>query len=384
MIRKANRINEIKEYYFSKKLKEIDELKKRGFSVINLGIGNPDLPPPGETVKKLVESCEKDYNHGYQEYRGIRQLRSAFSQWYRQYYNVNLDPEKEILTLMGSKEGIFYISMAFLNPEDKVLVPDPGYPAYKSVTTLVGAKPISYDLTEDKHWFPDFDTLESTDLSKVKIMWVNYPHMPTGARGTRELFFRLIEFGKKHRILICNDNPYSFILNDDPLSIFEVEGSKEVALELNSLSKAYNMAGWRMGMVAGKTDFIQDILKITSNIQSGMFLPIQFAAVEALKNPPSWFKKLNSIYLKRKQLVWKLLNKLDCMYDKDQAGIFIWAKVPGNMNSIEFSDYLLNEFKLFITPGAIFGANGEKYIRISLCSNEQKINESIDRVSKWK
>lgn len=384
MIQKADRINEIKEYYFSKKLKEIDELKKRGFSVINLGIGNPDLPPPGETVKKLIESSGKDNTHGYQGYRGIHQLRSAFSQWYRQYYNVNLDPEKEILPLMGSKEGIFYISMAFLNPEDKVLVPDPGYPAYKSVTTLVGAKPLSYDLAEDNHWFPDFDTLERTDLSKVKIMWVNYPHMPTGARGTRELFFRLIEFGKKHRILICNDNPYSFILNDDPLSIFEVEGSKEVALELNSLSKAYNMAGWRMGMVAGKTDFIQDILKITSNIQSGMFLPIQFAAIEALKNPPSWFKKLNSIYLKRKQLVWKLLNKLDCMYDKDQAGMFIWAKVPGNMNSIEFSDYLLNEYKLFITPGAIFGANGEKYIRISLCSNEQKINESIDRVSKWK
>ncbi len=375
MIQKADRINEIKEYYFPKKLKEIDELNKRGFSVINLGIGNPDMPPPGETVKKLIESSGKDNTHGYQEYRGIHQLRSAFSQWYRQYYNVNLDPEKEILPLMGSKEGIFYISMAFLNPGDKVLVPDPGYPAYRSVTTLVGAKPLSYDLAEDNHWFPDFDTLERTDLSKVKIMWVNYPHMPTGARGTRELFFRLIEFGKKHRILICNDNPYSFILNDAPLSIFEVEGSKEVALELNSLSKAYNMAGWRMGMVAGKTDFIQDILKITSNIQSGMFLPIQFAAVEALKNPPSWFKKLNSIYLKRKQLVWKLLNKLDCMYDKDQAGMFIWAKVPGNMNSIEFSDYLLNEYKLFITPGAIFGANGEKYIRISLCSNEVNGNE---------
>jgi len=311
---KANRINRVKEYYFSAKLKEIEELNRSGRSVINLGIGSPDLPPSDSVIRKLFESSMIPGNHGYQSYRGIVSLREAFAKWYRTFYGVDLDPLKEILPLMGSKEGIFYISMAYLNKGDEVLVPDPGYPTYKEVSELVGAKVFSYDLTKENNWYPDLDSLEKMDLSSVKIMWVNYPHMPTGTKATRSLFKELVDFGVRNEILICNDNPYSFILCNDPLSLFEPEGPNDTVLELNSLSKSHNMAGWRIGMVAGNEEFINHINKVTSNIQSGMFLPLQHAAIEALESPRSWYEDLNKAYFRRRKLIWELLDLLKCTY----------------------------------------------------------------------
>ena len=377
----ASRLEAVQEYYFSKKLREIDELNKVGSRVINLGIGSPDLPPPEQTLNRTSESLHQDSNHGYQSYRGIPLLRKSIASWYNRFYGVDIDPEREILPLMGSKEGIFHISMAFLNPGDTVLVPDPGYPTYSSVTRLVGGNVKTYLLKEENKWLPDFEELERNDLTKVKIMWVNYPHMPTGTRPTKELFKELVEFGRRNNILICNDNPYSFILNDEPLSIFSVDNARNVALELNSLSKSYNMPGWRIGMLIGSQSYISSVLKVISNIQSGMFLPLQEGAVEALSSPQSWFDKLNSIYDQRRTYAWEIFDELNCHYSKDQSGLFIWGRIPENENdSIVFSDTILNKSRVFITPGLIFGSQGKKYLRISLCSNKEIFREALKRI----
>ncbi len=381
MIEPANRISEVKEYYFSKKLREIDEMRQQGIDVINLGIGNPDRSPSDVVLDELKTSSENKNNHGYQSYIGIPELRNAFSSWYQKYFKVEFNPANEILPLIGSKEGIMHISMAFLNKGDKVLVPNPGYPTYASVSKLVEAEIINYDLKEELNWQPDFDELEKQDLSKVKLMWVNYPNMPTGANATLELFEKLVAFGKKHNILICNDNPYSFILNDNPLSIFRVEGAKDIAIELNSLSKSHNMAGWRIGMVTSNPTFIQYILRVKSNMDSGMFKPLQLAAAKALSLEKEWYDEVNKEYFERRELVWEIMDILNCNYDKSQSGMFIWAKIPDSVNSaIDLSDEVLNDAHVFITPGTIFGTQGDKYIRISLCAKQDVLKESIKRI----
>ncbi|MBN2518888.1 MAG: aminotransferase class I/II-fold pyridoxal phosphate-dependent enzyme [Bacteroidales bacterium] len=381
IIEQAKRLNIVSEYYFSKKLAEIRKMISEGKPVINLGIGSPDMPPSHNTVNALKKSADNPKNHGYQSYTGIPGLRKSFAGWYKEYYSVNLNPDDEILPLIGSKEGILYISLAFLNPGDEVLIPNPGYPTYSSVSNLVGAKIRYYDLKEENNWEPDFKNLEKEDLSKVKIMWVNYPHMPTGKNGTKELFEKIIRFSKKHKILICNDNPYSFILNDKPMSILSVEGAKDVAVELNSLSKSHNMPGWRIGVLCGQNDYIQTVLKVNSNVHSGMFLPMQEAAIEALQNPPSWYKKINNEYKKRRELVYQIFDQIECSYDKNQAGLFIWAKIPSKYESAEvLSEKILQKANIFITPGFIFGANGKNYLRIALCSDFETLKEVIKRL----
>lgn len=383
MIQAANRTEMVKEYYFSKKLQEIDQMNRAGQQIINLGIGNPDLLPPESVINAMNTANLLPGNNGYQSYKGIPELRNAFAKWYHNFYQVALNPENEILPLMGSKEGIMHISMAFLNPGDKVLIPNPGYPTYRSVSQIVGAELVEYDLKPENYWFPDFEAMEQQDLSEVKIMWVNYPNMPTGQPATHELFKRLIEFGKKHRILIVNDNPYSFILNDDPLSIFSVDGAKDVALELNSLSKSHNMAGFRVGMVAGKAEFIAHVLKIKSNMDSGMYKPLQLAAVEALESSEDWYQSINKEYKKRRTLVYQMYDNLGLSYSKDQKGMFVWARIPESFkNAYEFSDLFLHQAQVFITPGTIFGSNGKRYVRVSLCSSIEKLEESIRRINK--
>jgi aspartate/methionine/tyrosine aminotransferase len=382
-IKTASRLENIQEYYFSRKLKEIEKMNREGADVLNLGIGNPDLPPSDQTLETTEFALRDQNGHGYQSYRGISELREAFASWYEQYYNVTIDPETEILPLMGSKEGIFHISMAFLDPGDEVLVPDPGYPTYTSVTKLVGGVTRPYELNEENNWFPDFDALAKGDLSKVKIMWVNYPHMPTGTRPTPQLFRDLVDFGRRNDILICHDNPYSFILNDHPSSIMEVENAKDVVLELNSLSKSHNMAGWRVGMLTGNSVYISSVMKVLSNIQSGMFLAIQKGAVHALSNPPDWYEQINDVYKSRRETAWQILDMLGCSYKKDQSGLFIWARLPGKQShSIEFVDELLNKTHVFITPGAIFGNQGKPYIRISLCSKIDLLEKAKNRIKK--
>ena len=382
MIKAASRTKSISEYYFSGKLKEIEEMNKLELNVINLGIGSPDLSPSPETIQKLIDSSSSPVNHSYQSYRGISELRKSLSVWYLKFFGVQLNSDKEILPLMGSKEGIFYLTMAYLEPGDEVLVPDPGYPTYRSVSVLLGGKVIAYNLRKENGWYPDLNELENGDLSKVKIMWVNYPHMPTGATPSKDLFRKLVDFGHRHKILICHDNPYSFILNKTPLSILEIDGGKEVACELNSLSKSHNMAGWRIGMLAGSEDLIRNVLKVTSNIQSGMFLPLQHAAQQALSNNSEWFDKLNSEYVKRREVVWQLLDLLETEYDRDQSGIFVWAKLKSTSDDYKFTDRILKEANVFITPGSIFGANGEGYIRVSLCAPVHKFKESIERIKR--
>ena len=385
MIKPADRISEVKEYYFSVKLKEIDQMRRSGINVLNLGIGNPDMPPADEVIEELTSEAKKENNHGYQSYIGIPELREAFAGWYDRYFGVTLDPGSEILPLMGSKEGIMHISMAFLNPGDGVLVPNPGYPTYSSVSKLVGANIITYDLKEDNNWLPDPDELQKLDLSKVKLMWINYPNMPTGANADKDFFERIIEFGRRNDILICNDNPYSFILNDDTKSILQVEGAKETALELNSLSKSHNMAGWRIGMVAASKEIISYILRVKSNMDSGMFKPLQLAASKALSLDDDWYKQVNDEYLKRRVLVWEIMDVLGCKYDEEQTGMFVWAKIPEKYkSSAELSDEVLSKAHVFITPGFIFGSNGEKYIRISLCSNKEMLKEALNRIRKMR
>ncbi|WP_100609958.1 pyridoxal phosphate-dependent aminotransferase [Confluentibacter lentus] len=380
MIEAANRLNTVEEYYFSKKLREVGMLIASGKPVINLGIGSPDMAPPQKVVDALIEGLQDAKAHQYQSYQGLPALREGMAKFYKDHFNVSLSPTTEILPLMGSKEGIMHISMAFLNEGDGVLIPNPGYPTYQSVTNLVGAKTFLYDLDEANHWFPDFKAIEKQDLSKVKLMWVNYPHMPTGAGATDKLFKDLIAFAKKHNILIINDNPYSFVLNDSPKSIMNIAGAKEVCLELNSLSKTFNMAGWRVGMVVGDSNYISHILKVKSNMDSGMFYGIQKGAIEALKCSSMWFVTLNSVYRKRRELVWKLAKALNCTYDEQATGLFVWAKLPSNVKSEEFIDSVLKNNYIFITPGTIFGTKGEGYIRFSLCASEEELEEAIKRV----
>ena len=380
MIKAANRLQTVEEYYFSKKLREVNLLIANGKPIINLGIGSPDLQPPKKVLSAISASLENPIAHKYQGYQGLPELRRAISRFYKTHFSVNLSPNTEVLPLMGSKEGIMHISMAYLNEGDEVLIPNPGYPTYQAVTKLVGAKGILYDLDADNNWMPDFNTLELQDLSKVKLMWVNYPHMPTGARPSKHVFKELVAFGKRHNILIVNDNPYSFILNDNPTSILSVEGAKAVCLELNSLSKTFNMAGWRVGMVMGASEHISNILKVKSNMDSGMFYGIQRGAIEALKCSSMWFATLNNVYKERRDLVWKLADALNCTYDKEASGLFVWAKLPAYLKSEEFIDLVLKENHLFITPGTIFGTKGEGYIRFSLCASTEVLEEAIARV----
>ena len=379
MLPTANRLNNVKEYYFSIKLREVRHLMDQGKPIINLGIGSPDLDPPEEVVTALKSADV----HGYQSYQGIPELRKSIAEFYHKYYQVSLDYRNEILPLMGSKEGILHISMAFLNQGDQALIPDPGYPTYAAVTKLVEAEPVSYPLAEDKNWWPDLKEIEKKDLSKVKIMWVNYPHMPTGSNASNSLFEELIAFGKKHQILIVNDNPYSFILNNEPKSILAVPGAKNVAIELNSLSKTFNMAGWRVGMVVGKSTLIESVLKVKSNMDSGMFYGIQQGAVKALNLSGDWFTQMNKVYEKRRKAVWEICDKINCTYDKNSTGLFVWAKIPAGKTASEMTDEILYEYDVFITPGTVFGDQGEGYIRFSLCVDVEKILQVSNRLSKY-
>jgi aspartate/methionine/tyrosine aminotransferase len=381
MIQKADRLSDVQEYYFSKKLREVAALKSEGKPVINIAIGSPDLHPSASVIKAIQSAVELPNAHQYQSYQGTPELREGIRDFYKNNYQVELNAANEILPLMGSKEGIMHISMAFLNKGDKVLIPNPGYPTYASVTKLVEAEPVFYNLTEANNWLPNFSELEQEDLANVKIMWINYPHMPTGAQASKADFEKLIAFAKKHNILIVNDNPYSFILHKNQQSILAIEGAKEVAIELNSLSKTYNMAGWRVGMVVGDAQIIQTILEVKSNMDSGMFLGIQKGAVEALKLSNDWFESLNEIYLKRRAIVWQIFDALNCTYDKNIGGLFVWAKIPKGTSSEEITDNLLYKKDVFITPGTIFGSNGEGYIRASLCVTEAVLNEVLGRLT---
>jgi len=380
MITLANRLNVVEEYYFSSKLREVRQLAAEGKPIINMGIGSPDLKPSQAVIDAVVAAMQDENAHQYQSYQGLPELRKGMADFYQNNYGVALDPAVEILPLIGSKEGIMHISMAFLNEGDQVLIPNPGYPTYTSVTNLVGAVPVYYDLKEVNNWEPDFEALEKLDLSKVKIMWLGYPHMPTGARGSLELFSKLVAFAKKHSLLLINDNPYSFVLNDKPMSLLQVEGAKDVALELNSLSKTFNMAGWRVGMVLGNAALIDAVLKVKSNMDSGMFYGIQKGAVAALNSDKSWFEDMNKVYRKRRVLTEQLAEKLGCEVYKEGVGLFVWAKLPAGIDSSEdFIDKILYEKSIFITPGTIFGSNGEGYIRFALCVKEEKIEEAISR-----
>jgi len=382
IVKPADRTANVQEYYFSQKLAQIDRMRREGSDVINLGIGSPDQPPSENTVSALIAEAKKPASHGYQSYSGIPSLRKAFSDWYKKYFHVNLNPDNEILLLMGSKEGIMHISMAFVNPGDEVLVPDPGYPTYSSVTNLIGGIVRKYDLSEENGWLPDLKSLEQSDLSRVKLMWVNYPNMPTGVKGSVDLFEKLVTFSRKHGILLVNDNPYSFILNKEYISILAVEGAKDTALELNSLSKSHNMAGWRIGMVAGQSDYIKTVLKVKSNMDSGMFLAMQMAAIEALNNHDSWYDMVNSVYIRRRKIVEQIMDLLKCSYDKSQIGLFVWGKIPENIPDCEsYVEKILMKSLVFITPGFIFGKNGERFIRISLCATEEKLNEAKNRIT---
>ncbi|WP_348799797.1 pyridoxal phosphate-dependent aminotransferase [Flavobacterium adhaerens] len=380
MITLANRLNVVEEYYFSSKLREVRQLASEGKPIINMGIGSPDLKPSQEVIDAVINAMQDENAHQYQSYQGLPELRKGMADFYQNNYGVTLNPNNEILPLMGSKEGIMHISLAFLNKGDEVLIPNPGYPTYTSVTNLVEAVPVYYDLKEANNWEPDFEALEKLDLSKVKLMWLGYPHMPTGARGSLELFEKLIAFAKKHNILLINDNPYSFVLNDNPMSLLQVEGALDVALELNSLSKTFNMAGWRVGMVLGNPAMIDAVLKVKSNMDSGMFYGIQKGAVAALNSSKSWFEDMNKIYRSRRILTEKLAEKLGCEVYKEGVGLFVWAKLPAGIDSAEdFIDKILYEKSIFITPGTIFGSNGEGYIRFALCVKEEKIEEAISR-----
>ena len=380
MIQPAKRLETVQEYYFSKKLREVRALAAAGKPIINIGIGSPDLQPPTKVITAIQQSFNDAVAHKYQSYQGLPELRNAISKFYQQQFKVALNPENEILPLMGSKEGVMHISMAFLNEGDKVLIPNPGYPTYTSVTKLIGAQPIFYNLSDTNNWQPDFEELEKLDLADVKIMWVNYPHMPTGVNATIATFKKLIAFGKKHQILIVNDNPYSFILNDKPLSILQIDGAKETALELNSLSKTFNMAGWRVGMVLGNASFIESILKVKSNMDSGMFYGIQKGAIEALQLSDDWFSEQNKIYEERRNLVFKLADKLNCTYNKNSTGLFVWAKIPEGKTSEGIADEILYQKDIFIAPGTVFGSQGEGYIRFSLCVSTETIKAAINRI----
>lgn len=384
IIPKANRLASVEEYYLSRKLEEIRKMNANGVQVINLGIGSPDLMPSETTINALTSSAKVATHHGYQSYRGIPELREAIAQWLQNNFHISLNAANEILPLMGSKEGIMHISMAFLNEGDEVLVPDPGYPTYTSVTRLLGAKVRTYAVNGQSGAAINIAQLKSEDLSRVKLMWINFPHMPTGKKADIALLEELVELAKEKQFLLCHDNPYSLILNDKPLSIFNVKGAKEVAIELNSFSKSHNMAGWRLGWVAGDASYLQTILTVKSNFDSGMFLPIQHAAIEAMQNSKTWHQKQNLIYSERKTLALHLLNQLRCTYTDDQAGMFVWAKWPDTIKHTEaFVDDILQKAKVFISPGHIFGAQGKNYVRISLCSSKEVLEEAIKRIETY-
>ncbi len=376
----AKRLDTVQEYYFSTKLREVARLAAAGKPIINMGIGSPDLQPPVKVLEAIQGSLMDVNAHKYQSYQGLPELRNAISNFYKDKFKVIANPDDEVLPLMGSKEGIMHISMAFLNEGDKVLIPNPGYPTYTSVTKLVGAVPLLYDLNASNNWQPNFEELEKQNLTDVKIMWVNYPHMPTGTKALKETFKKLIAFGNKHQILIINDNPYSFILNDTPMSILEVEGAKEIALELNSLSKTFNMAGWRVGMLLGNATHIKEVLKVKSNMDSGMFYGIQKGAIQALQLSDDWFLDQNKIYQERRDLIWQLADQLDCTYDRNSTGLFVWAKIPKGKKATEVTDAILYDKDIFITPGTVFGSQGEGYIRFSLCVTSAIIKKAISRI----
>ena len=396
----SERLEGIGEYYFSQKLREIDELNRQGKNIINLGIGSPDLPPHADVIRVLQEESAKPNTHAYQSYKGSPLLRKAIAAWYLQWYGVTIDPDSEILPLIGSKEGIMHICMTYLDEGDFALVPNPGYPTYRSAVKLSGGSCLDYDLKEENDWFPDFEELEKKVLAaengkaggqgesgktggqgKVKLMWVNYPHMPTGKLPSEGLFEKLVAFGKKHQILICHDNPYSFILNENPRSLLAAPGAKDIVIELNSLSKAQNMAGWRVGMLVGAKERIDEVLRFKSNMDSGMFLPVQLAAAKALSLGKDWYDSLNEVYRARRERVFELLQLLDCDFSREQAGMFVWAKIPAEYkNGFELSDKVLSRANVFLTPGGIFGNAGDGYIRVSLCTPEEKLVESIARV----
>jgi len=382
-IQPARRVSHVQEYYFSKKLKEVAEMNAAGKNVINLGIGSPDLPPSEQTINTLCEHAHHADEHGYQPYVGISELRKGFADWYKKWYHVDLDPQTEIQPLIGSKEGILHISLAFLNPGDGVLIPNPGYPTYSSVSNLVEARLIPYELKEELGWQPDFDELEKMDLSGVKLMWTNYPNMPTGANACMELYEKLIAFGRRHHIIICNDNPYSFILNEHPISMLSVPGAKDICIELNSMSKAHNMPGWRMAMLASNAQFVQWVLKVKSNIDSGQFKPMQYAAVAALAAPKEWYDNTNRIYRSRRDLAGQIMNALGCEFSEEQVGMFLWGKIPAGVESSEaLANKVLYDANVFITPGFIFGSCGERYIRISLCCKNEVLQEALNRIKK--
>ncbi len=385
MIKTANRIANVEEYYFSRKLAEVRSLDTPELRVINLGIGSPDQAPSPNAVEALTESAKNPANHGYQNYKGIPAFRKAIADFYKNAYGAVVDPETGILPLMGSKEGIMHISMAFVNEGEEVLIPDPGYPTYSSVANLVGAKLRPYTLREDLDWGIDIEALKKSDLSRVKLMWINFPHMPTGRTATRDELKALVDLAREHQFLLVNDNPYSMILNDEPTSLLSIEGAEEVALELNSLSKSHNMAGWRLGWVAGKKEFIDAVLKVKSNMDSGMFLGLQHAAVEALKNGNEWFSSLNRMYGERKAVAKQILDELGASYSQKQSGLFVWAKAPQHVADVEkWIDEILYGTKVFITPGFIFGDAGKRYIRISLCCTVPMLNEALSRIRKFK
>ena len=376
----ADRLHTVEEYYFSKKLREVNALKEAGAPIINLGIGSPDLAPPKAVITAITDSLSDVSAHKYQSYQGLPALRLAMANFYKAHYNISLNPQNQVLPLIGSKEGIMHISMAYLNQGDAVLIPNPGYPTYTSVTKLVGATPVFYDLNATSNWQPDLVSLEATDVSKVKLMWINYPHMPTGTLGDKKILKGLVDFAKKNEILLINDNPYSFILNNQPSSIFNIEGAEQVCLELNSLSKTFNMAGWRVGMLTGAKAHLDNVIKVKSNMDSGMFYGIQKGAIEALNSSKNWFSDLNLIYSERRKLVWELATALNCTFETNTSGMFVWAKLPTGLKSEAFIDKILHDYHLFIAPGTIFGTNGEGYIRFSLCAPSESIELAIKRV----
>lgn len=377
----ADRVLEVKEYYFSRRLREIAELNAKGADIISLGIGGPDRPPHPDVIATLAEEAAQPGNHSYQPYVGLPALRKAMADWYARWYGVELNPDTEIQPLIGSKEGILHVSLAFLNPGDGVLVPNPGYPTYSSVSRLAQAEIFNYDLTEENGWMPDFDALEKLPLDRIKLMWINYPHMPTGAPATIELFEKTVAFGKKHNIVIAHDNPYSFILNDKPLSLLQVDGAKDIAIEMNSMSKSHNMAGWRVGMLASNPTFINWILKVKSNIDSGQFKPVMLAAAKGLAAGKEWYDEVNAVYASRRKVAEKIMQELGCSFDPAQKGLFLWGRIPDSCSSSEeLADKVLYDASVFITPGFIFGSNGDRYIRISLCATEENMNRALARI----
>ena len=381
-IQPADRLTAVSEYYFSRKLKEIARLSSEGHDIISLAIGSPDMPPSKETIDKLCDVAGRVDAHGYQPSAGTHELREAMAYFYKRWYDVSLDPQTEILPLIGSKEGILHVTLAFVNPGDKVLVPNPGYPTYTSLSKILGAGIVNYSLCEDNGWQPDFDELERTDLSGVRIMWTNYPNMPTGAAAQMETYRKLVDFARRHSIVVVNDNPYSFILNEHPMSLLQIEGAKNYCIEFNSMSKSHNMPGWRVGMCASNSQFIQWILKIKSNIDSGMFRGIQLAAAEAYRNSDEWHRRANiETYLSRRVLAEKIMQTLGCTFDKSQVGMFLWGRIPDEYaDAEELTERLLHEAEVFVTPGFIFGSNGNRYIRISLCAKDDKMKEALERI----